>query len=149
MTHDERVNQFLATRNMTMESALALPVEARKQLDTEFRAAERAERLAAIEPSTKISRATLRKFFPIGQAVTLVYAMGSDVSKPRIVAEHKSYGFEMRVPDGRFSGLRHDKGETILLHITKIENGTRDIVTILDSDNIINVQYHVDHLEQL
>jgi hypothetical protein len=144
MMHNEQVSSFLAARNLTMEAAISLPVEQRKALDAEFRAEKRAAEMAKIEGSIKISRAALRKVFPVGQAITLVYALGEAVSKPRVVAEHKSYGFEMRTPEGKLSGLRHEKGETILLVVKQIENGTRDIVTILDKDDSIVVQYFVD-----
>jgi len=149
MTHNERVENFLKARNLTIETAFALPVEERAALDAQFRAEKRAEQMARIEGSTKISRPTLRKFFTIGQEITLVYAAGSDCEKKRTVLEHKSYGYEMQTPDGRKSSLRHETGETILLLPGRAANGaiTPDIITILDKDGIFVVQYTIEHEE--
>jgi hypothetical protein len=140
MTHQERTTKFLAARNLTMEQANALPLEARKALDAEFRAERRAEKLATIEGSVKISRAEMKKMLPVGESLTLIYAMGEDTSKPRVVAEHMSYGFEFHTPEGRLSSLRFEKGETIRL---LVRDGY-DIVSILSADGWINVQYQIN-----
>jgi hypothetical protein len=66
--------------------------------------------------------------------------MGEPLNVTRIVAEHRSYGFEMRVlTNGKLSSLRHEAGETILA----LQGNDNILITILDADKHIIVQYHM------
>ena len=137
MTHNERVTAFLASKNLTMEQALALPKETQNQLDDEFRAARHNEVRGWITDAKQLSRPALKALLPVGTKLTMVFCLGGDVEKPRTVAAHKSYGFEMAVPDRKdTSRLAFEPGETYF-----VKDG---YVTVVDSAGLAVVRYRIE-----
>jgi hypothetical protein len=139
MTHNERVTMFLSARGLTMTAACLLPTDERKALDTAFRAEKRIREQSSYAGSIKLSRRELKALLPVGTELVLVYAMGEPINKPRTVAEHRSYGLEMRTADGRLSSLRHEAGESILA----LQTNDNILITILDVEKHMVVQYHI------
>ena len=137
MTHNERVTAFLASKNLTMEQALALPREEQNQLDDAFRAARHDEVRGWITDATRLSRPALKALLPVGTKLTMVFCLGGDCDKPRTVAAHKSYGFEMAVPDRTAtSRLSFETGETYFVK--------DNFVTVVDSAGIAVIRYRIE-----
>ena len=137
MTHNERVTNFLASKGLTMEQAVKLSPEVKAGLDAAFRDLRHQEFAKKIEGAKKLSRPQLKALLPVGTKLTMVFCLGSDCDKPRTVAAHKSYGFEMAVPDRKdTSRLAFETGETYF--------AKNNFVTVVEADGSIVVQYRIE-----
>ncbi len=136
MTHEERVTAFLKSRNLTMEQAVKLSPEVKAGLDAEFRDLRHAEFAKKLEGAKKISRPALKALLPVGTKLTMIFCMGSDCDKPRTVAAHKSYGFDMQVPGDRMSRLTFETRETYFVK--------DNFITVVEADGSIAVQYRIE-----
>lgn len=136
--HQEQVNAFLEKQGLSWEQALVMTPSQRHELDTAFRAARNAAYGLHFNDAQaiKISRAEMKRMLPVGTKLTLVYAMGSMSQKPRTVAEHKSYGFEMRTPEGKLSSIRFEAKETVWL--------SGAILTVRDYNNVVLLRYELE-----
>lgn len=76
---------------------------------------------------TQLSRNELRTLFYVGRNLELIGCyMPMAAPQSRTVAAHKSYGFEMRKPDGRLSRMDFCTGERII-GISEAGNGFTEV----------------------
>lgn len=94
-----------------------------------------------ISYENKLSRAELKTLFYVGRKLELIGCyLKMTAPSPRIVKEHKSYGYLMTREDGRESRIDFATGQTI--HGVSAGNGYYEI-KIKDADGTLAAHYRL------